>query len=311
MLVSTCLSIQVLAVFPPRPLASSLPHSSHAITLSTACARLGPQRQGHRLDSPIEYRALQASSSSYIRILVALGGSALLLDYLTRKNPSSAPSKSRDLAQSPLTTSNDLFFTDMPIPSGHRGNLTADQETKLRELWALALKTFGVHDLSHPNGVPHHEDSLPVSEAETKDDKRKKRKSIFSRKHGDSGSSPSKAAVDSDDKYGQVKEYQQIVSTQSPESLRATFWSMVKADHPDALLLRFLRARKWDVDKALVMMISTMSWRGHEMHVDDDVVFHGEGGALRDSKSSDAHAKSEGADFLAADEVRKELSAWY
>ena len=73
---------------------------------------------------------------------------------------------------------------------------------------------------------------------------------------------------------------------------------MVKADHPDALLLRFLRARKWDVDKALVMMISTMSWRGHEMHVDDDVVFNGESGALRDTREGDANAKKEGADFL-------------
>ena len=55
---------------------------------------------------------------------------------------------------------------------------------------------------------------------------------------------------------------------------------MVKHDHPDALLLRFLRARKWDVEKALVMMISTMHWRLSEMHVDDDIVKNGELGAF-------------------------------
>ena len=190
----------------------------------------------------------------------------------------------------------------MQVSPGHRGNLTPEQETKLRELWALTLKTFGFSDPSHLNNLAAPvDDSTSISETETTDKKRKKsRLSIFKKHENGSTSpgSPNRHPDDSDDKYGQVKEFQQIVTTQSPESLRQAFWSMVKADHPDALLLRFLRARKWDVDKALVMLISTMSWRGHEMHVDDDVVYHGEGGALRDSQGGDANAKREGQDFL-------------
>ena len=267
-------------------------HSLHTPRRS----QLPPLKRQHRLESRIEYSHRRASYSTYLFALVALGGSAFLFSLNRSSQP--APSQTRELAESAPTTSHDPFFTDMPILPGHRGNLTADQEVKLRELWAVTLKTFGVQDPSHPNGTATPLDDTPViSEAETKDDKKKKRRSIFGRKH-DSVSSPSKHPDDSDDKYGQVKEYQQILSTQSPESIRAAFWSMVKADHPDALLLRFLRARKWDVDKALVMMLSTMSWRGHEMHVDDDVVFHGEGGALRDSKSSEANTKREGQDFL-------------
>ena len=158
----------------------------------------------------------------------------------------------------------------------------------------MVLKTFGVEDPNHLNGIatPQEHETASVSEA---DPKKKKRKSIFGRKHDD----VTKNTDTSDDKYGQVKEFQQIVSTQTPESLRVAFWSMVKADHPDALLLRYLRARKWDVDKALVMLISTISWRQTEMKVDNDVVLHGEGGALHDSKSSDANAKKEGNDFMA------------
>src|SRR6185437_11536362 len=122
------------------------------------------------------------------------------------------------------------------------------------------------------------------SEADAKDKKKPKKRLGLFRKHDEKDSSngavtPTKdpsAHADADDKYGQVKEYQQILATQSPESLRATFWSMVKADHPDGLLLRFLRARKWDVDKALVMLVSTMRWRSQEQHVDDDVVLKGE-----------------------------------
>ena len=193
----------------------------------------------------------------------------------------------------------------MPIPQGYRGNLTTEQETKLRELWALALKTFGVQDPTHPNDtatLQREDTAASVSETEAgRQKKRRSRLSIFggSKKHDDShGSSPSRHPDDAEDKYGQVKEYQQILATQSPDSIRTAFWTMLKADHPDQLLLRFLRARKWDVDKALAMMVATMSWRGTEMHVDDDVILHGEEGALRDSKSSDSSVKREGHDFL-------------
>src|SRR5690606_35602302 len=58
-----------------------------------------------------------------------------------------------------------------------------------------------------------------------------------------------------DDKYGQTKHFYDTLASQTPESIRATIWSMVKHDHPDALLLRFLRARKWDVEKALIMLV--------------------------------------------------------
>ncbi len=85
----------------------------------------------------------------------------------------------------------------------------------------------------------------------------------------------------------------------SPELLQTTFWSMVKHDHPDALLLRFLRARKWDVDKALVMMVSTMRWRSKDMHVDDDIMKNGELGSMEDANSSDPVKKKLGHDFLA------------
>jgi hypothetical protein len=195
----------------------------------------------------------------------------------------------------------------MPAPPGHLGNLTPEQELKLREFWAATLHVFGVEDPQHAAGTetPMTEDA--ASEVDVKDKEKSKRRFGVFKRNKDKASSNGSATPtkdpshhkDSDDKYGQVKEFHEILATQTPESLRAAFWSMVKADHPDALLLRFLRARKWDVDKALVMLVSTMRWRSQEQHVDDDVVLRGEGGALEDSKSSDAAVKKEGEDFLA------------
>ncbi|RCH85391.1 hypothetical protein CU097_003555 [Rhizopus azygosporus] len=61
--------------------------------------------------------------------------------------------------------------------------------------------------------------------------------------------------------------------------LRATFWNMVATDNPDAVVLRFLRARKWDIDAAYNMITNTLRWRLH-MRV-DDIVALGENG-IRD-----------------------------
>jgi len=258
-------------------------------------------------------RPIRASSSSYIVVAAVAFGSAIVLDYFVRAKSSGAhDSRDDHLTHRTLVTppgdTYDPFYTEMPVPSGHHGNLSAEQEARLREFWAVTLKIFGVEDPHHLNVADlslADEDTQSVTEADGKDKKKsKKRLGLFKKKDKDSSNgtaTPTKDPshhADSDDKYGQYKEFQDIIATQNPETIRATFWSMVKADHPDALLLRFLRARKWDVEKALVMLVSTMRWRSQEQHVDDDIMLRGEGGALEDSKSSDPAVKKEGTDFL-------------
>ncbi|KAF7504421.1 hypothetical protein GJ744_002225 [Endocarpon pusillum] len=272
----------------------------------------------------------KSSSSSLVVILGAALAAAILLGPLFRQ-----PEHSPDA----LTTSQDSTdlpapqdpnsalprappYSEMPIPPGHLGNLTPEQELKLRDFWTATLKTFGVKD-SSPNPAalgtpattpttsePNTDTESLKSSKKTNNSSSKKRHSLFSssRKHHDDNTEtnnsiplgPGTGTGDADDKYGQTKEFQQTLKEVSPEELRTAFWSMVKSDHPDALLLRFLRARKWDVQRALVMLISTMRWRSKDIHVDDDIMWSGEGGALADSKSgSDSFAKKEGEDFLA------------
>ena len=200
-----------------------------------------------------------------------------------------------------------------PVPPGRPGNLTPDQEAKLQELWTRTLKIFGVAG-SGANIVDGHSTEnasflSPSDRTDTNDSEKKTKKSHnpFSRKHRDDAQGRSEAdgkhtvrsSMDSEDKFGQTKEYNQAIASTSPEQLRQAFWSMVKHDNPDGLLLRFLRARKWDVEKALIMLISTMHWRAEEVHVDDDVIHKGEGGAVLDSLNADPAIKKEGKDFMA------------
>lgn len=195
-------------------------------------------------------------------------------------------------------------MTQESLP-GRPGTLTAEQEEKLKELWNATFQVFGVFDEQNTkelNGNTQADISHQIHQrADNTLEKPKKKKSLFSRKNKDTDTD-SVASGDSGtegDKYGQTKQYHEALATQSPQNIRATFWSMVKHDHPDALLLRFLRARKWDVEKALIMMVSTMNWRATEMHVDDDIMKSGEGGALMSSMSTEAAEKRLGEDFLA------------
>jgi len=186
---------------------------------------------------------------------------------------------------------------------GRPGTLTPEQEEKLRQFWIATLEVFGKLDSKDVIGAT--EAARVRSNTLASKKPKKKRLSLFRKSNKDddtdsvTSTDSSSQVGDSDDKYGQTKEFHDALASLSPESLRATFWSMVKHDHPDALLLRFLRARKWDVEKALVMMVSTMRWRASDMHVDDDIMKNGELASLEAANESDPAKKKSGHDFLA------------
>ena len=187
--------------------------------------------------------------------------------------------------------------------AGRPGTLTPEQEEKLIEFWAATLHVFGV--LEEPAAEAHENGTATESVGGDSKKPKKKRLGFLRGKNNrdevssKSSSRPATGTADTEDKYGQMKDFDEALATLTPEALRATFWSMVKHDHPDALLLRFLRARKWDVDKALVMMMSTMRWRSTDFRVDDDIMKNGELASLEASQSGEGAAKKLGEDFLA------------
>lgn len=252
----------------------------------------------------------QASSVWGIVFLACLVSGAAAVQVLYNSKASKASNAERqskppkDWSQNYLGEIDTLKMSSEAIPPGHVGNLTEEQEAKLREMWVVLLKLFGVKFEDGPEVAGDNESAKNENATQ---DKKKSRRSFFGLRSSDSGKSVNGATSnlaslqisDGDDKYGQTKEFQQTIAAKTPEELRETFWSMVKQDDPDALLLRFLRARKWDVNKAVVMLISTIRWRADEMHVDDDIMFGGEAAALEQSKSSDPSVRKLGEDFLA------------
>ncbi|KAK4139485.1 uncharacterized protein C8A04DRAFT_15831 [Dichotomopilus funicola] len=65
-------------------------------------------------------------------------------------------------------------------------------------------------------------------------------------------------------------------SDPSADGVRRALWGLIQADHPDVAVLRFLRARKWDVDRATNMLVDALGWR-QQQRVEEDVVREGDG----------------------------------
>lgn len=96
-----------------------------------------------------------------------------------------------------------------------------------------------------------------------------------------------------------IKAMQRVMASYklSADDLRLGLLASLKQDHPDAMLLRFLRARKWDVGKAFVMLVAAVAWR-EKMHVDDEILPRGEIYALRQMRSADKKEKRKGWEFM-------------
>ncbi|KAF5876454.1 putative cral trio domain-containing protein [Botrytis fragariae] len=255
---------------------------------------------------------VQSSLGNWATVLLLTFISSAFLYTSTYSQPKThTPPKPQQVQIDPEQEYYEYFkMTGETLP-GRPGTLTAHEEEKLREFWVATLQVFGVldpqADTNGTSGDSEVSNGVAKSDTSAPEKPKKKRFSALRRKNKDEDAASTKSASaasrisnasDADDKYGQTKEFHDALASLPPASIRATFWSMVKYDHPDALLLRFLRARKWDVDKALVMMISTMRWRASDMHVDDDIMKNGELAAVEDEKSTNAEKKRHAEGFL-------------
>ena len=297
-------TLSFLSLKPQKYFGLLQPRSVSRFSLSSHTAR----RQTHHYSLESRQRIVRSSLSgatNLVLLLTSLIGGFIYFSYRPTQPPEHQDSF--EGADDFKETEDYMTMSGAVLP-GRPGNLTKEQRIKLQEMWTATLKIFGVSGFKDSL----NDDAVSIAGSETaeqagtvgleKKKKKKKRVNLFSGKHRDDPDTEdieTTLAMDGNDKYGQTKEFHKLLESQSPESIRTTFWSMVKHDDPDGLLLRFLRARKWNVQNALIMLVSTMHWRMQEMHVDDDIIRRGEGGALEDSTSSKAPTKKEGHDFLA------------
>ncbi|OAA74860.1 CRAL/TRIO domain protein [Akanthomyces lecanii RCEF 1005] len=190
------------------------------------------------------------------------------------------------------------------IPEGNVGNLTTQQEAKLRQFWGTIFKLYDLYESKDPEVQAALKNCATQANAPVQ----KSRFGLFGGGKKASAEDTNAIALvekqlglgaaDENDKFGLRKQFMEMLSKHSAESARAMILEAVKHDHPDALALRFLRARKWEVDKGIIMMFSAMDWRTSKSKVDSDIMYNGEGGGARDEKSSDPNTKVLAHDFM-------------
>lgn len=177
-------------------------------------------------------------------------------------------------------------MTTVDIPNGFLGNLTSDQEWKLQQLWMVLLKALeassGAESSTETNG------SARASVSSTRD-----------------SSQLSESLKDSGLDATQIRTITQSLSNLNADELHRGFLASIKNENPDVLMLRFLRARKWDVGNAFAMMIGSVEWRVKEMGV-DDVLAKGDLHALKQSNDGKTPAeKKDGTMFLKQSRIGK------
>ncbi|KAJ1817221.1 hypothetical protein LPJ56_004116 [Coemansia sp. RSA 2599] len=199
------------------------------------------------------------------------------------------------------------YTTGKPIVEGAFGHLTPEQTELLQAMWAKLIDSFDksadeltsapmpedtIGDGANKDGSgAHRSSSAPASGRSSR--QRRAAAAPSSPAPSTNGSSTGSGwfGWGSGTKHAEPVEYRQLVQdvaseeSQPPEfvdhhekqkqSIREAFWDAVLCDHPDVLLLRFLRARKWHVDDAVDMLLKCLRWRIDEEL--DRVVWEGEG----------------------------------
>lgn len=80
--------------------------------------------------------------------------------------------------------------------------------------------------------------------------------------------------------------YMRYLDDSSHEMFRQNLWSFMLSEHPDGLVLHFLRARKWDIEQSMSMLTSAITWR-EQRNIDIAVIRTGENVALKEDLSAD------------------------
>lgn len=163
-------------------------------------------------------------------------------------------------------------------------NLDAPQEQSLKQVW-----TYLFHFWDIPvNGEIAFKASVSSIADKHVEEKSKKKKSLFNKLSSgyygsEQESTDKEEPVESADSQYTPNAIHASLKDLDPQTTKDEFWNMLRVETPDTAILKFIRARKWKVDKAMSMLSHSMHWRTEERQV-DDIVDGGERAAYDDDE---------------------------
>ncbi|KFY07136.1 hypothetical protein V492_07417 [Pseudogymnoascus sp. VKM F-4246] len=186
--------------------------------------------------------------------------------------------------------------------SGYVGHLSPDQEVKLQQLWTIVLKDGDTQESSIDSSAIITDSQTPAQQQHGRHSSLSRIKSVPSSETKISSPSTNcphllEALQTMNITASDMKSAEEALSGMAPGEVQTGVLDAIQHENPDTLLLRFLRARKWDIAKAFIMMVGVIKWR-KEITV-NQLMAEGELQALKQSQStSNASDKKNGEDFL-------------
>ncbi|KAL5355636.1 CRAL-TRIO domain-containing protein [Aspergillus floccosus] len=157
-------------------------------------------------------------------------------------------------------------MTAMQTTPVHLGNLSNDQNEKLKQMWSLVLEMLEPVHQSNPSKSPDYGSAYTPKLAQTL------QQTSLSR--------------------SDLKSLREALDSVSPTDLFTGLLTTLKQESPDRFLLRFLQARKWDTGKAFAMLVHALMWHNKHINVDDNIIANTELQVLKHSQDQSDPARA-------------------
>ncbi|KAG0231223.1 hypothetical protein BGW42_000378 [Actinomortierella wolfii] len=136
-------------------------------------------------------------------------------------------------------------YVQPTIPTeGRLGHLTPEQTAMLQQFWVRLYDIF--------DGKAQFDQTAPSSfKGQARDEDapaQPEKKGWFGRSKKEASTSSSSSTTEPAPRF-------------TGQDLYKTFWKLTMMDHPDMIVLKFLRARKWVLDDAMKMFLNALKWR--------------------------------------------------
>ncbi|QLQ80801.1 hypothetical protein HG537_0E01560 [Torulaspora globosa] len=165
-------------------------------------------------------------------------------------------------------------------------DLNQSQKKALKQVWTYLFHFWGIP----VNGeiAFRKQQGSSLESFESSSDAGKKKKGLFGKLQAsyygeDQQQSSGNDTVEEVESEYVVDKIHDSFKELDPEATREEFWEMLRFEEPDAVLLKFIRARKWKIDRAISMIAHSMHWRVDEIQV-DDILNGGEAAIFRNNE---------------------------
>ncbi|KAG0332315.1 hypothetical protein BG004_001303 [Podila humilis] len=148
--------------------------------------------------------------------------------------------------------------------TGHIGTLTPDQKKTLKEVWSIIFSIADSGEAILPTEMMNEvqKEATTGNGVQSTTVQAAAKAGWFSNNKAAKAEEDAKAAG-----YGAGMAKVNLSDLGlSVDQLRPILWDNAMGDHPDSLLLRFVRARKWNVANSLNMLFKAFKWR-----LDEDI----------------------------------------